>query len=285
MADRWKPALTRAERVETPMATWRRRMHEVIFEADTPEGRLFDLLLLASILLSVVAVSLESVEAIQQDHGAALRIAEWCFTLLFTGEYALRLLCVGRPLRYALSFYGLVDLLSVLPTYLSLLLPGAHTLVVIRALRLLRVFRVLKFARYLKAANVLYAALRSSWPRIVVFLGTVLTLVTIISTLMYLFEGKESGFSSIPRAMYWAIVTMTTVGYGDIAPQTVPGQVLAALVMILGYSIIVVPTGIVSADLVGSTRAERVSTQVCPQCATEGHATDARFCKSCGARL
>ncbi len=264
---------------------WRTRLHEVIFEADTPEGRAFDLALLALIVLSIAAVMLESVAGVRAAHGRALRSAEWAFTALFTVEYGLRLLAVGRPLAYARSFFGVVDLLAVLPSYVSLLVPGAHSLLVIRALRLLRVFRVLKLGRYLGEANVLLTALRSSRAKITVFLGTVLTVVVIVGTLMYLIEGEANGFTSIPRALYWAVVTMTTVGYGDIAPKTVPGQALAAVVMILGYSIIAVPTGIVSAEIAQAMGPRRVSTQACPECGAEGHDPDARHCKHCGARL
>lgn len=266
-------------------APWRARIHEVIFEADTREGRAFDLALLALIVLSIAAVMLESVAAVRAGWGRALRAAEWGFTALFTAEYALRLVAVRRPLRYARSFFGVVDLLAVLPTYASLIVPGAQSLLVIRSLRLLRVFRVLKLGRYLGEANVLLAALRSSRAKITVFLGTVLTIIVIVGTLMYLIEGEENGFTSIPRALYWAVVTMTTVGYGDIAPRTVAGQGLAAFVMILGYSIIAVPTGIVSAEIAQAMRRAPVSTQACPACGAEGHDADARHCKRCGARL
>jgi voltage-gated potassium channel len=265
-------------------ATWRNRLHEIIFEADTPAGRAFDVLLLWSIVLSVLAVLLESVPSVQGRYKQLLRIAEWIFTILFTVEYALRLISVGRPLRYATSFFGVIDLLAIVPTYLSVLLPGAQTLLVIRALRLLRVFRVLKLVRFLEESRVLGQALRASRHKITVFLGTVLTLVLILGTLMYLIEGEVHGFDSIPRSMYWAIVTLTTVGYGDIAPATIPGQILASLVMILGYSIIAVPTGIVTVELSRATQAQ-VSTQACPQCSAEGHDADAKHCKYCGAKL
>ena len=265
--------------------SWRDRAHEVIFEADTTAGRTFDMVLLWVIVLSVLAVVLESVTSIQAQHGGLLRGAEWGFTLLFTAEYVLRLLCVRRPLRYALSFFGIIDVLAIVPTYVSFLIPGAQTLLVIRSLRLLRVFRVLKLGRYLGEANVLLSALRTSRPKIIVFLGTMLTLVVIVATLMYLIEGETNGFTSIPRALYWAIVTMTTVGYGDIAPQTVAGQTLAAAVMIMGYAIIAVPTGIVSAEMAQAMRRQPVSTQACPECAADGHDGDAKFCKYCSGEL
>ena len=264
--------------------TWRGRLHEIIFEADTPVGRAFDVLLLWCIVISVLAVLLESVESVHDRYATILRAAEWTFTILFTVEYALRLFSVGRPLRYAISFFGIVDLLAIVPTYLSLLLPGAQTLLVIRALRLLRVFRILKLVRFVEEARVLGQALRAGRHKITIFFGTVLTLVLILGTLMYLIEGEANGFDSIPRGIYWAIVTLTTVGYGDIAPTTVLGQMLASVVMILGYSIIAVPTGIVTAELSRATRG-RVSTQACPQCSAEGHDADAKHCKYCGARL
>jgi voltage-gated potassium channel len=265
---------------------WRESLRVVIFEADTPAGQAFDVALLVAIALSVAVVMLESVADIRAEHGPALARAEWTFTLLFSVEYALRLLCVSRPGRYARSFFGLVDLLAILPTYLSFLLPGAQSLLVIRALRLLRVFRVFKLGRFLGEASVLGGALRASRHKIAVFLGTVAILVVILGSAMYLIEGPEHGFSSIPVAVYWAIVTMTTVGYGDLAPQTVAGKALASLVMVTGYAIIAVPTGIVTAEIVDSAAASRrTSTRCCPECLTEGHVPSARFCRDCGAPL
>jgi voltage-gated potassium channel len=209
---------------------------------------------------------------------------EWAFTILFTIEYLLRLASVGRPWRYALSFYGLVDLLAIIPTYISLVVVGTQSLLVIRALRLLRVFRVLKLAHFVGEAQVMRGALRASARRIIIFLGTVLILVLIVGSLMYLIEGEASGFTSIPQGIYWAIVTMTTVGYGDIAPQTIPGRMLASLVMILGYGIIAVPAGLVTVELAMAGK-RKISTQACPDCSAEGHDPDARFCKYCGAHL
>jgi len=263
---------------------WKARLHEVIFEADTPEGKAFDVALLVCIGASVLTVVLESVAEVRARHGGLLRGLEWAFTLLFTIEYVLRLVCVGRPLRYATSFFGVVDLLAIVPTYLSVLFAGAQSLIVIRALRLLRIFRVLKLAHFVGEAQMLRAAIHASMRKITVFLGVVLTTVLIVGSLMYLIEGEASGFSSIPQGLYWAIVTLTTVGYGDIAPQTLTGRMLASVVMILGYGIIAVPTGIVTVELAQARRG-LVSTQVCPQCATEGHDADARFCKHCGASL
>jgi voltage-gated potassium channel len=264
--------------------SWRPRLREIIFEADTPAGRAFDVALLWAIVASVLAVMLESVVTVRELWGPWLRGFEWFITALFTVEYALRLICVSRPLAYARSFFGIVDLLAILPSYVSLLLPGSQSLVVIRGLRLLRIFRVLKLAHYLGEANVLATALRASTAKVTVFLGTMVVLVVILGALMYLIEGEEGGFTSIPRATYWAIVTMTTVGYGDIAPQTVPGQILAAVAMLMGYSIIAVPTGIVSAELAQVTR-RPVTTRVCPSCFSEGHMPTARFCRDCAAAL
>jgi len=262
---------------------WRERLHEVIFEADTPAGRFFDLALLVAIAFSVAAVLLESVAAIREQYGPTLRIVEWALTIGFTVEYVLRLVAVDRPWRYAVSFYGIVDLLAILPTYLALLLPVTQPLMVIRGIRLLRVFRVLKAAQFLREAELLLTALRASRRKITVFLGGILTVALIMGTLMYVVEGEAHGFTSIPRSLYWAIVTMTTVGYGDIAPRTPLGQLLAAALMILGYSIIAVPTGIVSAELMQAARP--VSRQACPGCGAEGHDVDAAHCKYCGARL
>ncbi len=262
----------------------RAKLHEIIFEADTPAGKVFDLALLVLILASIVAVMLESVTAVREDYGTVLRGFEWLVTILFTIEYILRLYSVGRPLAYATSFFGVVDLLAILPTYLSLIFGGAQSLLVIRALRLLRVFRVLKLVRFVGEGAQLSAALHASARKIVIFIGAILAIALIVGALIYLLEGEERGFTSIPQAMYWAIVTMTTVGYGDIAPQTVLGKFLATVIMILGYGIIAVPTGIVSVEMHAAARLA-VSTQACPICSSEGHDTDVKFCKDCGARL
>ena len=263
---------------------WRERLHEIIFEADTAAGKAFDIALIASIAISVLAVSLESVATVNAQYGVQLRIIEWVFTGLFTIEYGLRMWCTRHPLQYVKSFYGIVDLLSILPTYLSLILPGGHYLLVIRLLRVLRVFRVLKLAQYVQESRILSRALYASRRKITVFLLAVLILVMIIGSMMYMIEGAAHGFTSIPRSMYWAIVTLTTVGYGDIAPQTELGRFLAAMVMILGYGILAVPTGIVSVELARVDSLE-ISTQVCPACASEGHAPDAVYCKYCGSAL
>lgn len=263
---------------------WRHRLHEVIFEAETPAGKAFDLALLVCIVISIVAVVLESVTSIRNRCGGPLRTIEWIFTILFTIEYLLRLASVRSPLRYARSFYGVVDFVAIIPTYLSLVLTGYQSLLVIRALRLLRIFRVLKLAHFVGESRMLGAALRASSRKIIVFLGTVVTLILIVGSLMYLIEGPEHGFTSIPQSMYWAVVTMTTVGYGDVAPQTVAGKVLASIVMIMGYGIIAVPTGIVSVEI-ATVQRRMVTTEACEACGAELHDPDAKFCKHCGASL
>jgi voltage-gated potassium channel len=268
------------------MARWRYRLHDVIFEAATPAGKAFDVALLWAIVLSVVAVSLESVASIRAQYGPVLRAVEWGLTALFTVEYGLRLMCVRRPLGYATSFFGVVDLLSVIPTYLSLVVAGTQALLVIRVLRLLRVFRLYELHQFVGAAEGLLKALVRSRPKITVFVGSVLTLVVIIGAAMYLIEGPEHGFTSIPRSVYWAIVTLTTVGFGDITPDTPMGQALAAVVMLMGYGIIAVPTGIVSVEMAEVKRAERAATtRSCPACTRQGHDDDARHCKHCGGAL
>jgi voltage-gated potassium channel len=259
-------------------------LHTVIFEADTPAGKRFDVALLWAIVLSVLAVLMESVASVRASLGWELRMMELAFTGLFTVEYILRLASVKRPLKYAFSFYGLVDLLSILPTFVEILLPGAASLRVVRMLRLLRVFRVLKLVGFLREAQILKDALWASRRKIIVFLSAVLVLVTLLGTVVYIIEDAEAGFTSIPMSIYWAIVTVTTVGYGDIAPQTVLGQMLASLMMILGYAIIAVPTGIVGAELARTDPVD-TNTQGCPGCGAEGHDDDAVHCKHCGHTL
>ncbi len=269
---------------ETTRPSVRRRIRTVIFEADTPAGKAFDVALLVVILLSVLAVTLESVQPIRERYASWLLGAEWGITGLFTLEYILRLASVDRPTRYARSFFGVVDLVAILPTYVSLLIPGSQSLLVVRALRLLRVFRVFKLTHYLVVGDVLMKGLRASGPKVIVFLGTVLIVVVIMGTTMYLIEGEEVGFTSIPASMYWAVVTMTTVGYGDITPASALGKILAVTLMVMGYAIIAVPTGIVSAELV-QAQSKLVTTRVCPSCFSEGHARTARFCVDCGGQL
>ncbi len=255
----------------------------IIFEADTPAGKAFDVLLIVSIVSSVLAVCLDSVAFLHIRFQGTFKLIEWAFTLLFTAEYFLRLWSVRSPAYYARSFYGIVDLAAILPTYLSLAYSGAEFLVVVRLLRVLRIFRILKLVQYLEGSQTIMRALRASRPKIVVFVSTIVVLVTIIGSLMYLIEGEEGGFTSIPKGIYWAIVTLTTVGYGDLAPATPLGQFLAAIVMIMGYGIIAVPTGIVTAEL---TRQESsTTTRSCPNCSAEGHIDIADHCYRCGSSL
>lgn len=263
----------------------RARLHEVIFEADTPAGRAFDLLLLLAIVASVIVVMLESVASVRARAGPELRALEWGFTILFTVEYLLRLFSVRRPVHYAVSAFGLIDLAAILPTYLSVLLPGAQSLLVVRLLRLLRIFRVLKLAEYLRESRTLAQAMRASRRKIEVFLLSVVTIVVIVGALMYVIEGEENGFTSIPMSIYWAVVTLTTVGYGDLAPATTLGRMLSMLLMLTGYGIIAVPTGIVTAELTRAARATPVSGQACPSCGLGAHEHDAVFCRRCGTRL
>jgi voltage-gated potassium channel len=262
----------------------REKLHEIIFEADTPAGKIFDIGLLITIAASVLVVMLESIAPLQKKYSEIFLILEWTFTILFTIEYALRLYSVYRPMKYATSFFGVVDLLAILPTYLSLIVQGTHYLIVIRALRLLRVFRILKLGHFLKEGDVIMKALLASRAKITVFLTFVMLMVVIIGSIMYLIEGDSNdSFSSIPRGIYWAIVTLTTVGYGDITPTTAIGQFFSAVVMILGYAIIAVPTGIVSAEFISEMREDLGNnTQACRYCGREGHADDAVYCKYCG---
>ena len=263
---------------------WQTKIYEVIFEADTPSGKLFDVLLIIAILLSVTVVFLESIEELKNDYGKIFYALEWGFTILFTVEYLLRIISVNKPLRYIFSFYGVIDFLSIAPTYLSLIIVGSQYLLAIRILRLLRVFRVFKLTHLLTQSNILVGALKASRAKIAVFLFAVLTSVVVIGAIIYVVEGPENGFTSIPVSMYWAIVTLTTVGYGDISPQTPLGQFIASIVMIMGYAIIAVPTGIVSVEIASVAR-KHITTQVCPNCLAEGHDKDASHCKYCGSNL
>ena len=260
------------------------KLHELIFEADTPSGRFFDLVLIWCIVLSVLAVMLDSIQVLSDRYSTLFYVVEWVFTIIFTIEYVLRLYCVRRPLKYARSFFGVVDLLAIAPTYLSLFVPGTQYLLVIRVLRVLRVFRVLKMAQHLSEAQLLASALKASRRKIFVFLYAVFTMTVILGSMMYLIEGPENGFTSIPRGIYWAIVTLTTVGYGDIAPSTALGQALSALVMIMGYGMIAVPTGIVTVEMANLDKKD-ISTQACLACGAEGHDANAKYCKFCGEKL
>ncbi len=269
-----------------PSEGWRRLAYAIIFEAETPAGKLFDVVLIAAIVASVAVVIADSVEPLAKAHGPLLDALEWAITILFTVEYAFRLACVRRPFRYATSFYGIVDLLSILPTYVALLVPNAELLLDVRILRLVRVLRVFKLTAYFGEYRALGAAIAASRRKILIFLSVVLMIVLLMGTLMYVVEGPANGYTSIPAGVYWAIVTMTTVGYGDITPHTPLGRAIASVMMLLGWGILAVPTGIVSAEMT----ARRLgvpppSTRTCPECLTEGHDREARFCKDCGARL
>jgi voltage-gated potassium channel len=274
-----------AARFGRPEGSWRLRLYTIIFEADTRAGRLFDLLLIATVLASVLVVILDSVQSITAHYGTLFDVLEWGFTLLFTVEYMLRLACVRHPLRYATSFFGVVDLLAVLPTYLAFFVPEVHALIDVRLLRLLRIFRILKLGAYVSEFGFLGAALVSSRRKIIVFIGFVLVTVTVLGTLMYVVEGPENGFTSIPVAIYWGITTMTTVGFGDITPKTDLGRLIAACMMLMGWGILAVPTGIVTAEMTARRFGRPVTTRTCPDCLSEGHDGDARFCKHCGKPL
>jgi voltage-gated potassium channel len=268
----------------------RRHIYRVVFESDTKAGRRFDILLVILILLSIFVVVLDSVPFIRGQHEDTIHVLEWCFTALFTLEYLARLLCVARPVRYATGFFGVIDLLSVLPTWLSLFVPGMNVFLNIRILRLLRVFRIFKLALYIEEYTRLGEALKASGRKILVFLSVVLMAVLILGTAMYVVEGPQHGYTSIPVAMYWAVVTMTTVGYGDITPHTNLGKLLASFMMLLGWGILAVPTGIVTAEMTSQHFARRMQAAgggdaACPACSSTGHAADAKFCKDCGSAL
>ena len=266
---------------------WREKVHEIIYEADTPAGKLFDVLLLIVIIISILLVMLESVESIESQYASLLDISEWVITILFSLEYVLRIICVKKPKAYIFSFYGVIDLLSTIPKYISLFIVGTHSLIALRALRLLRVFRILKLTRFIGESANLGKALKRSRAKISVFLTFVVVLCVILGTVMYLVEGdKDSGFTSIPRSVYWAVVTLTTVGYGDIAPITALGQFIASLIMILGYGIIAVPTGIVTSEMTKSE--EKLiphNTQACVNCNEAYHQDDAEYCHKCGYKI
>lgn len=269
---------------ESSLSPWRLRLHEVIFGSETKSGKIFDVILIVSILLSVVAVMLDSVRGVRENYGQLLYSIEWFFTILFSLEYLVRLISIRRPMTYVMSFFGVIDLLAIIPTYLSLVVAGTQYLLVIRILRVLRVFRVLKFVQYIGEARFLVMAMKASRRKITLFLFTVMTLVVVIGSLMYLIEGEQNGFTSIPTSIYWAIVTLTTVGYEDISPQTGVGRALAAMIMILGYGIIAVPTGIVTVEMTNAMRGGAVH-RVCVTCASENHDGDASYCNKCGTIL
>ncbi|HLA33195.1 MAG TPA: ion transporter [Pseudomonas sp.] len=266
-------------------ADWRQRLYIIIFHTDTPAGQRFDRWLLLAILASLLVVMLDSLSDVHRQYGELLLGLEWGFTVLFAIEYVVRLYCSPKPLRYAFSFYGVVDLLAVLPAILALLFADAQYLLIIRVIRMLRVFRVLKLSPYLRQANFLLTALRGSRQKIIVFLATIATLVTVFGTLMYVIEGPGHGFTSIPKGIYWAVVTLTTVGFGDIVPRTPLGQALSTLIMITGYSIIAVPTGIFTAELATAMRGDDQLEHDCPHCHKDHHESAAAFCNRCGSPL
>jgi len=267
--------------------SWREKVHEIIYEADTPAGKLFDVILLIVILISILLVMLESVESIGSRYASLLNISEWVITILFTLEYIARIISVKKPKAYIFSFYGIIDLLSTIPKYLSLFILGSHSLIALRALRLLRVFRILKLTRFIGESANFGKALKRSRAKIAVFISFVIVLCIILGTIMYLIESdQDSGFTSIPRSVYWAIVTLTTVGYGDIAPITALGQLIASLIMILGYGIIAVPTGIVTSEMTKSD--EKLipnNTQACTNCNEAYHQDEAEYCHKCGHKI
>lgn len=261
----------------------KKKIYEIIFEAETKEGKLFDVVLLIAIIMSILAITLESIETLNMRFHSVFVFAEWFFTIIFTLEYLLRIYSIQKPLRYMTSFFGIIDLLAILPTYLEILIPGIHFVISIRVLRLLRIFRILKMQNYVSHGKILYTAIKSSKYKITVFLFAVLNIVVVVGAIMYAIEGKENGFTSIPKSIYWAIVTLTTVGYGDISPSTPLGQILASILMITGYGIIAVPTGIVTFEL--NKAQKEVTTEACPSCGRDGHDRDAQFCKFCGSKL
>lgn len=265
--------------------SWKDRLHDIIYEADTKEGKLFDVILLIAIIASIILVMLESVESFDTKYHDFLNISEWIITILFSIEYILRIITIKKPLKYVFSFFGIIDFLSTVPKYLSFIMVGSHHFVALRALRLLRVFRILKLARYTGASEKLLLAMKASKAKISVFLFFVVIVCIILGTIMYMVEGAENGFTNIPKSIYWAIVTLTTVGFGDIAPQTPLGQLIASVIMILGYAIIAIPTGIVSSELTKSTLSEDTNTQSCSNCLKDSHKKKAEFCYNCGSIL
>ena len=276
-------------KLEKPLQGWRLRWYTVIFEADTQAGRLFDKSLIAIILFSIAVVMADSVQALHVVHGDSFLVLEWVFTLLFTLEYIARLACTRNPLRYALSFYGLIDLVALLPTYLALFMPELHALIDVRVLRLLRVFRIFKLTAYVEEYQSLGRALAASRRKILVFLTAVMMVVLIMGTVMYVVEGPENNYTSIPTSIYWAITTLTTVGFGDMTPRTDLGRLIASFMMLLGWGVLAVPTGIVSAEMASQRRLlgqqAKPTTRTCHECLTEGHLAEAKFCFHCSAKL
>ncbi|NCC82084.1 MAG: ion transporter [Clostridia bacterium] len=264
---------------------WKKKLYKVIFESNTAAGKTFDILLIITIALSIFVVMMDSVSYYNSLYGNIFYILEWTFTILFTTEYILRIVSVKNPWKYITSFYGVIDLLSIIPTYFSLLVPGTQYLMLVRTLRLLRLFRVLKMVRYVEGSSVILRALRVSAPKIIVFLFTIFSITVIAGAVMYIIEGPENGFTNIPESMYWAIVTITTVGYGDISPQTSFGKMIASVMMIFAYGILAVPTGIVTYEIAQTSSRGKINTKTCKNCTFENHDPDADFCKKCGEKL
>ena len=269
----------------TPGEAWKNRLHEIIFEQNTRAGKLFDVGLLVAILMSILVVMLDSIIPLHIKYGQLFLVLEWGFTILFTIEYLLRIISVKSPIKYLTSFMGIIDLLAIIPTFLSVIIAGSQSLLVLRALRLLRIFRIFKLPNFIGEMKFLRHALKSSLRKITIFLLTVLTLVIILGSVMYLVERGQNGFTSIPESIYWAIVTITTVGYGDISPVTPLGKSIASIIMLLGYGIIAVPTGIITTEMALAMKSKTESPEVCPNCGREGHDSNARFCKYCGSSL
>ena len=270
---------------EKGLRKWQMQLHELIYESETAAGKVFDIILLLFILTSIIIVMLDSVNALKIQYGRFFFAMEWFFTIVFTIEYILRLICIRQPLRYVFSVLGVIDLLAIIPSYLSLIFAGAQSLMVLRALRLLRIFRIFRLVHFLSEMKFLSIAIKNSLRKISIFILFVLTTVVILGSIIYLVEGEEYGFTSIPQSVYWAIVTITTVGYGDIAPVTPLGQMIASFIMLLGYGIIAVPTGIVTTEMALAARSKRQDNRACPSCGREGHDEDAKFCKYCSWEL
>ena len=271
------------EKIENTKKSWRDKLYIVIFEAETPKGKLFDILLVWAILLSVGIICIESIKSVKNAYGPILLFLEWFFTIVFSIEYILRIISLKKPSSYIFSFFGIIDLLAILPSFLGFFFGGAHSLMVIRSIRLLRIFRLFKLSRYVGEGEVLMKALASGRHKITVFLMAVFAIAIFMGAVMFVVEGEENGFTSIPRGMYWAIVTMTTVGYGDLVPQSDLGRLLASFLMIMGYGIIAVPTGIVSVEIANVTKNQ--TTRLCTNCMLEGHTIEAVFCRTCGSKL
>lgn len=271
--------------VKKPAKTWREQLHEVIYESNTKAGKLFDVSLLFLIFASILVVMMDSIEDLHRRYGTVFNTLEWAITFFFTIEYILRLISIRKPLKYVVSFLGIIDLLAIVPSYLSVFYTGAQALLVFRSLRLLRVFRIFKLTHFLSEMQFLGAALRGSLKKISIFMFIVLFLVIILGSLMYLVEGRKNGFTSIPDSIYWAIVTITTVGYGDISPATPMGKFIASVIMLIGYAIIAVPTGIITTEIAMAVKTKKELNEACPSCGKEGHDWNARFCKYCGASL